>query len=179
VPHRATVSPDAAVRGGVILSALSAMGPFRKRGEQALAEHGIGAVDVEEWYPLGSYLEALEAIGERMGPNTLFQVGRQIPRHVALPAGLNSFATVLSAFGTTYGTSHRGVPEGAVTHQLLSDRSGRITSATPYPCDLDRGVIVGLFQHLLDVRVFVEEEGGCAKAEGGCCAYLIKLPLEQ
>jgi hypothetical protein len=179
VPHRATVSPDAAVRGGVVLSALAAMGPFRKRGEQALSEHGISAVDVEEWYPLGPYLDALDAIRERMGPNTLFQVGRQIPKHVALPAGLSSFAAVLSAFGTTYGTIHRGVPEGAVTHQLLTDRSGRITSATPYPCDLDRGVIVGLFQHLLDVRVFVEEEGECAKPEGGCCAYLVKLPLER
>jgi hypothetical protein len=178
VSHRATVPPDATVRGGVILSALAAMGPFRKRGEQALADHGIGAVDVEEWYPLGSYLDALEAIRDRMGPNTLFQVGRQIPRHVALPAGLNSFATVLTAFGTAYVTSHRGVPEGAVTHQLLSDRSGRITSATPYPCDLDRGVIVGLFQHLLDVRIVIEDEGACGKEGGGCCTYAIKLPLE-
>jgi hypothetical protein len=162
----------------VILSALAAMGPFRRRGEQALAEHGIGEVDVEAWYPLGSYLGALEAIGERMGPNTLFQVGRQIPNHIALPPGLTSFAAVLGAFGAVYGASHRGVPDGAIAHELLSERSGRITSATPYPCGLDRGVIAGLFQHALGVRVVIEEDGGCAKAGGGCCAYLVKLPLE-
>jgi len=178
MPHLAAVSPDAAVRGGVILSALAAMGPFRRRGEQALAEHGIGAVDVEEWYPLSSYLEALETIGERMGPNTLFQVGRQIPNHVALPPGPGSFAFALAAFATLYGSSHRGVPDGAITHQLLSDRSGRILSATPYPAGLDHGVIVGLFHHLLGVRVIVEDDGECGKEGGGCCAYLVRLPLE-
>jgi hypothetical protein len=178
VPQRPAVPPDAAVRGGVILSVLAAMGPFRRRGEQALADHGIGEVDVERWYPLASYLEALEAIRDRMGPNTLFQVGRQIPNHIALPPGLDSFAAVLGAFGAVYENSHRGVPGGAVTHELLSDRSGRITSATPYPCDLDRGVIVGLYQHLLGVRVVVEDEEECGKEGGGCCAYVIKLPLE-
>jgi hypothetical protein len=179
VSHRAAVPPDATVRGGVILSALAAMGPFRRRAQQALADHGIGgAVDVEGWYPLGAYLDALETIRERMGPNTLFQVGRQVPRHVPLPAGLDTFAAVLSSFGTAYGASHRGVPHDVITHELLSDRSGRITSATPYPCDLDRGVIVGVFQHLLGVRVAIEEDGECGKPGGGCCAYLVKLPLE-
>jgi len=178
MPHLAPVSPDAAVRGGVIVSALAAMGPFRRRGEKALAEHGIDVVDVEKWYPLGSYLEALEAIGERMGPNTLFQVGRQIPNHVALPPGPSSFASVLAAFETLYGSSHRGVPDGAITHELISDRSGRIISATPYPSGLDRGVIVGLFLHLLGVRVIVEEDGECGKEDRGCCAYLVKIPLD-
>ncbi len=178
MPHLAVVSPDAAVRGGVILSALAAMGPFRRRGELALAEQGIDAVDVEEWYPLGSYLEALEAIGERMGPNTLFQVGRQIPNHVALPPGLDSFASALAAFGTLYGSSHRGVPDGAIRHEMLTDRSGRIISATQYPSGLDRGVIVGLFQQVLGVRVVVEDDGERGKEHGGCCAYLVRLPLE-
>jgi len=178
LPQRAAVPPDAAVLGGMVLSTLAAMGPFRRRGEQALAERGIVDVDVERWYPLSAYLEALDSIGERMGPNTLFQVGRQVPNHVALPPGLDSFPAVLGAYGAVYDSGHRGVPGGVVTHETLSDRSGRIISATPYPCDLDRGVIVGLFQHLLGVRVIIESYEECRKDGGGCCTYIIALPVE-
>src|SRR3954453_20546541 len=59
------VAPDSTVSGGNILSMLAAMGPFRKRGESILEEHGIRQVDVEKWYPLPAYVDALRTIGQK------------------------------------------------------------------------------------------------------------------
>jgi hypothetical protein len=172
-------APDATVSGGNILSMLAAMGPFRRRGEQLLEEHGIGNVQVEEWYPLTAYVAALQAIGQKMGPNTLFQIGRQIPNHVPLPPGIDTFEKVLGSFGMAFDMNHRGAQPGAITYALASQRTATITTGTPYPCDFDRGVIVGFFQKLLSTRVGVEPlEGAPCKARGGeTCSYGVTLPL--
>lgn len=172
-------APEATVSGGNILSMLAAMGPFRRRGEQILEENGIRDVEVEGWYPLAAYVAALQAIGQKMGPNTLFQIGRQIPNHVPLPPGIDTFEKVLGSFGMAFDMNHRGAQPGAITYSLATPRTAAITTGTPYPCDFDRGVIVGFFQKLLSTRVAVEPvEGTPCKARGGeTCTYGVTLPL--
>ena len=171
-------APDATVSGGNILSMLAAMGPFRKRGEQILQDFGIFEVTPDGWYPLAAYVSSLRAIGEKMGPNTLFQIGRQIPNHVPLPPGLDSFEKVLASFGIAFDMNHRGAAPGAITFDLKSPRAATITTGTPYPCDFDRGVISGFFQHLLRLRPQVEAvTGEPCKAKGGeTCTYAVTLP---
>ena len=177
----ARFSPDSMVSGGNILSMLAAMGPFRRRGEQILEENGIGHVDPEAWYPLAAYVAALGAIGQKMGPNTLFQIGRQIPNHVPLPPGIDTFEKVLASFGMAFDMNHRtGAPQGTtITYALKDARTADITTGTPYPCDFDRGVISGFFQKLLATRINVEpQEGAPCKARGGeTCTYTVTLPL--
>jgi hypothetical protein len=172
-------APDATVSGGNILSMLAAMGPFRRRGEQILEENGIVGVEVERWYPLAAYVSALRAIGEKMGPNTLFQIGRQIPNHVPLPPGIDTFEKVLASFGMAFDMNHHGTQPGAITYTVQNPRNGTIVTGTPYPCDFDRGVIVGFFQKLLSTRVNVEpREGAPCKARGGeTCTYGVTLPV--
>jgi hypothetical protein len=172
-------APDATVSGGNILSMLAAMGPFRRRGEQMLEEQGIRDVEVEGWYPLTAYVAALQSIGQKMGPNTLFQIGRQIPNHVPLPPGIDTFEKVLGSFGMAFDMNHRGAQPGAITYDMATQRTATITTGTPYPCDFDRGVIVGFFQKLLSTRVTVEpQDGAPCKARGGeTCSYGVTLPL--
>jgi predicted hydrocarbon binding protein len=173
-----TISPDATVSGGNILSMLAAMGPFRRRGEAVLQERGIGEVSPEGWYPLPVYVTALREIGERMGPNTLYQIGRQIVNHVALPPEIDSFEKVLASFGQAFDLNHRGVAPGAISYRMTSDRSASITTATPYPCGFDRGVIHGFFQKLLGLRVTVEHADGACKNQGApCCTHLVVVPV--
>ncbi len=171
-------APDSTVSGGNILSMLAAMGPFRRRGEQILEENGILGVQAEGWYPLSAYVSALLAIRTKMGPNTLFQIGRQIPNHVPLPPGIDSFEKVLASFGIAFEMNHRGAEPGAITFDVKNPRSATITTGTPYPCDFDRGVIAGFFQHLLRLRPQVEAVSGePCKAKGGeTCTYAVTLP---
>lgn len=172
-------APDATVSGGNILSMLAAMGPFRRRGEQILEENGIRGVKADEWYPLGAYVASLEAIGSKMGPNTLYQIGRQIPNHVPLPPGLDSFQKVLASFGMAFDMNHRGAQPDTITYTMEGQRNATITTGTPYPCDFDRGVISGFFQKLLNLRAGVMPvDGAPCKARGGeTCTYEVALPL--
>ncbi len=173
VPENATVS------GGNILSMLAAMGPFRKRGEAILEEHGIADVDVAAWYPLRPYVASLRTIGVKMGPNTLLQIGKQIPNHIPLPPGLDTFEKVAGSFGPAFDMNHRGMPPEAITYQMTSDRSALITTGTPYPCEFDRGVIQGFFQTLLGTRVTVthDEALGCKNDGSQTCTHLVMAPL--
>lgn len=159
---------------------LAAMGPFRRRGEQILEEHGIRDVAREEWYPLARYVESLEMIGEKMGPNTLFQIGRQIPNHVAMPPGIDTFEKVLASFGMAFDLNHRGVRPNAITYTIRDAdlRQGVIVTGTPYPCDFDRGVIAGFFAKLLNARpvVFPQEKAPCKSRGGETCTYEVSLP---
>ncbi|HEU0051817.1 MAG TPA: hypothetical protein VFQ39_01525 [Longimicrobium sp.] len=171
--------PGAEVRGGNVLSMLAALGPFRRRGEQVLAEHGIGAVEADGWYPLAPYIEALDAIQRRLGPNTLFQTGREIPNHVVLPPGIDTFEKVLASFGQAFDLNHRGWPAGAITYRVESPRSATIVSGTPYPCDFDRGVIRGFFEKLLDARAAVRhDETADCKLRDRTCTFHVTLPLK-
>lgn len=172
------IPQDATVSGGNILSMLAAMGPFRRRGEQILGEHGIQEVTPEDWYPLRPYVDSLLMIGEKMGPNTLFQIGRQIPNHVPLPPGIDTFEKVMASFGMAYDMNHRGVKQGVIPFTITDPRHGTITTGTPYPCDFDRGVIQGFFTKLLSTRPTVNPvEGKPCKARGGeTCTYEIILP---
>ena len=171
VPVTATVS------GGNILSMLAAMGPFRSRGEQILREVGIFDVQAEAWYPLAAYVQALETIGQKMGPNTLYQVGRQIPNHVPIPPGVDTFERVLGSFGPAFDMNHTGMPPRLIAFEVETERSGRIVSRTPYPCDFDRGVIQGFFQRLLNTRAIVEPESGapCKRTGGDSCTHRVSL----
>ena len=170
--------PDATVSGGNILSMLAAMGPFRRRGEQILEERGIRMVDPEGWYPLEPYVRALEDIRARMGPNTLYQIGRQIPNHVTLPPGIDTFEKVLASFGMAFDMNHRG-PQGVITYEAQDERRGTIVTGTPYPCDFDRGVISGFFHKLLSTRIQVDKREGapCKAAGDATCTYDVRLPL--
>ncbi|HET6763785.1 MAG TPA: hypothetical protein VFH27_08930 [Longimicrobiaceae bacterium] len=171
------IPSDATVSGGNILSMLAAMGPFRKRGEQILLEHGLRDVRVEEWYPLNAYVDSLRTISQKMGPNTLLQIGKQIPNHVPLPPGLDTTEKVLASFGMAFDMNHRGMPTGLITYRMESDSEADITSGTPYPCDFDRGVIQGFFQHLLARRVLVTHDGaaGCKNNGSPTCTNHVRV----
>ena len=172
------IAPDASVSGANILTMLAAMGPFRKRGELLLEEQGIAGVSAEGWYPLRAYAQTLRAIGEKMGPNTLFQIGRQIPTHMALPPGLDTFQKVLASLGQTFDASHRGVSPNTIEYGLQTGRHATIITGTPYPCDFDRGMIAGFLQHLLRVRADIQnvEREPCKSRGGETCMYSVTLP---
>jgi hypothetical protein len=172
------VPADAMVTGGNILSMLAAMGPFRKRGEQILEEHGIRGVHPDQWYPFAAYVAALGTIRDKMGPNTLFQIGKQIPNHVPLPPGLDTFEKVLASFGMAYDMNHRDTPLGVISYRMHDDRHATIVSGTAYPCDFDRGVIQGFFMKLLSARVTVnhDAEVECKRTGGATCTSHVTLP---
>ncbi|GAC1653751.1 MAG: hypothetical protein NVS4B3_17100 [Gemmatimonadaceae bacterium] len=173
-PDVGSVTGGPQVLGGNILSMLAAMGPFRKTGEQILIDLGITSVAADRWYSLDAYVGALGMIEEKIGPNTLFRVGCEIPNYIPLPPGLDTFESVAAAFAPAFAMNHRGARAGGITHVMVGPMSARITSGTPYPCDFDRGVVEGLFRKLLGGGWhFGHDPASCKKTGGALCTHLV------
>ncbi len=171
------VAAHAEVSGGNILSMLAAMGAFRRRGEQLLADAGIADLRVDGWYPLPAYVRALATIERSIGPNTLYRVGQEIPNFIPVPPGLDTFEAVVGCFGPAFDMNHRGTGAG-ITFEMRDAHTGVIVSGTPYPCAFDRGVIMGFLLKFLGVRCSVEHAPGspCKAAGGDFCTHVVTLP---
>lgn len=167
---------DALVSGGNILAMLAAMGAFRKLAEQLLAAHGIEKVSPEGWYLLADCAAVLHELELRIGPNAVFRVGKEIPNHVQLPPGLDSFEKVAGCFAAAFALNHRNADSGGIDHEITGPGSATIVSGTPYPCDFDRGVIFGFFQTLLHVTPDYHHDNLLCKKRGAAvCVHYVSL----
>lgn len=169
-----SLPPDALVSGGNILAMLAAMGAFRKTAEQLLAERGIVDVSPEAWYPLPACAEVMHELERRIGPNAVFRIGKEIPNHIQLPPGLDSFEKVAGAFGPAFAMNHRGAGVGGIDFEITGPDTATIVSGTPYPCDFDRGVILGFFQALLHLTPHYRHDAQLCKKKGGAvCVHYV------
>jgi hypothetical protein len=168
----------ATVSGGNILSMLAAMGAFRKSGEQILSTHGITNAAADGWYQLSEYVAALNEIEARIGPSTLFRVGQEIPNHIKLPPGIDTFDKVIGSFGPAFSMNHRGAGAGGITFEVTGPDVGIIVSGTPYPCDFDRGVIQGFFRKLVKGSLnYRHDESSCKKKGTPTCVHNVSMRI--
>jgi hypothetical protein len=170
--------PDALVSGGNILAMLAATGAFRKTAEQLLAERGITNVSPEGWYPLAPCAEVVHELEMKIGPNAVFRIGKEVPNHIQLPPGLDSFEKVAGSFGPAFALNHRNAGTGGIEHEITAADSATIVSGTPYPCDFDRGVILGFFQTLLHLAPHYQHDAQLCKKRGSavCVHYVSRTP---
>lgn len=166
--------PDALVSGGNILAMLAATGAFRKMAEQLLAERGITNVSPEAWYPLAPCAEVIHELEMKIGPNAVFRIGKEVPSHIQLPPGLDSFEKVAGSFAPAFALNHRNAGTGGIEHEITGRESATIVSGTPYPCDFDRGVILGFFQTLLHLAPHYEHDAQLCKKRGSAvCVHYV------
>jgi len=170
--------PDALVSGGNVLAMLAATGAFRKMAEQLLAEHDIANVSPAAWYPLATCADVMHQLEMKIGPNAVFRIGKEVPNHIQLPPGLDSFEKVAGAFGPIFTLNHRNAGSGGIEYELTGPDSATIVSGTPYPCDFDRGVILGCFQVLIHLAPHYQHDNLLCKKKGAavCVHYVSRTP---
>ncbi len=170
-------SPRVEVLGDVVLSLVNVMGAFKGISLDILRENGIVDPESGEWYSQQAWLDSFKAISERVGPNTLYQVGRQVPQQYVFPTVIDSIESVLGDLDAAYRKSHRGGEVGHYHFRILGVNVGQMTCDNPYPCDFDRGIISALAQRfeppesLVDVRH--EDDAPCKKQGADSCVYTI------
>jgi hypothetical protein len=170
--------PDALVSGRDVLSMLAATGAFRKTAEQLLAAKGIVDPRPDEWYSLPAYAAAMQELEQRVGPNAVFRIGKEIPSHIELPPGLDTFEKVAASFGPAFAMNHRNAGNGGIDYEISAPDSATIVAGTPYPCDFDRGVIMGFFQKLLQITPHYQHDNLLCKKKGAavCVHYVSRNP---
>ncbi|HEX8700929.1 MAG TPA: hypothetical protein VF815_18940 [Myxococcaceae bacterium] len=166
------------VRGQGVLSLIDAMALFREHAQKILDSHGLTVVDDKQWYPLKRVLDALHLIEEKIGPNTLKAVGRNIPGRVLLPPNITTVEQALGTLDVAYKMNHRSQGyTGSYGYLALAPRSGQIISDSPYPCSFDEGLLEGVserFRPRDSIWLRIEHDGrGCRKNGAASCTYRV------
>lgn len=171
--------PDVEVLGDVVLSVIHAMGAFKGLASEILERHHIVDPQKYLWYRQQAWLDAFSTIALEVGPTTLSQIGRQIPRQANYRPGLQSIDEVLLELDEAYKATHRGGEVGSYRYRPTSLRSGLIICHTPYPCDFERGLLHSLAnrfappESLIDLR-HEERPGQCKKHGHESCDFHLR-----
>ena len=187
--------PGIEVCGVAVHAVVQAFKLFPSVVVKRLVSHGIGPpagrpilVDVNTRFPLENWLAAFEDIDSELGPRALFQIGEQVERFVALPPNMTDIHSCLAATNIAYHMNHRkndremfdplnGQMQNGIGEYGYSASPGerRIVSrcTTPYPCDFDRGVLLGFALRFEKSARIEHEPGPCRKSSGDTCTYSI------
>lgn len=152
------ISPSVEVSGRVVLALVHVMGAFRSLSLDILKEHGIENPEDGDWYPLRGFLDSFDTMMQRIGPNTLSAVGRQIVAQAPFPPEIKQPEEALLGLQHAYQAEHRGGDVGRYHFVAKGPRNGLMISTTPYPENFDRGLIRALVEKfepdgLIDVHL--------------------------
>jgi hypothetical protein len=167
------------VSGQAIMAFMAAMRLAQDKAVKLLAGHGIAPVDRQAWYPLGAVLAALRTIFAQIGPSTLKAVGHHLPDHAPFPSPIGSIEDAMRSIDIAYKASHRGTGTiGGYAYTSQGNRTGRMVSDTPYPCQLDEGVIEAMAERFRPSDSFfvhlTHEPQQCRARGGTLCTYTLR-----
>ena len=84
------ITPTAKVSGDAILAMVEGLGAFKSMALEILAQNGIQDPQRDGWYLQQSWLNAFKAIAEKIGPNTLYNIGTKIPENAKWPPDVDT-----------------------------------------------------------------------------------------
>lgn len=175
--RRGRLDPGIEVRGDIAIILIKTLGAFRAMARDLLAERGISNPMPHRWYPLRSFLESIEEVREKVGPMTVFQIGRKIPELGFYPPGVDDLDEVLPALDIAYKSCHRGGDIGSYEFAFTGMKSGAMTCRTPYPCEFDRGLLESLSHRFEPESSFAhvrhDDDAPCRQRGGTSCTFLI------
>lgn len=141
-------SYTAEVSGEVICSVLKALPTHEATIRTILSNYSIDNPNPEEWYSMENYLSAFQDISRTLGPHLLFSIGKSLSSNFAPSDEIDSLETVLEHLDEQYHHTHRGNNIGH--YKLISfdkeHKEAKIECKNPYPCYLDRGVLMAISQ---------------------------------
>jgi hypothetical protein len=165
--------PKAEVSGVSMLGIITVMG---EKVIPILAAHGMANIQAEQWYPIQPYLDFYKEIYQsRNGMINLISAGRKVPENAVFPPQIDSITSALLALDEAYHMNHRGGYIGHYHAKIISGRQVDIIAETPFPCDLDFGIVQGLANRFKPARsnllVYHDLKNPCRKHDGDKCVY--------
>jgi hypothetical protein len=166
------------VSGEGVLALVAAFNWNQAAALEILGRHGIVNPQVGEWYLLQAFLDAQKEIATSIGGHTLYQIGNKVPELAIFPPELDSLEKGLASIDIAYHMNNRG---GEIGHyQLVKMESNHAVMLchNPFPCDFDRGLIIGTAKHFAakgaTVSIKHDESKGCRKLGDESCTYIIE-----
>lgn len=168
------------VSGGAVLSFANAAPAFRDNMLQVLANNGIKDIQPDGWYSQIQWLNAMKEVNETYGTNTLFIIGKAIPKSVEFPPDIDTLEKALAAIDITYHMNHRN---GEIGHYTLAsfnqkERLAIMECNNPYPSSFDQGIVTAIARKFIPPRapkIDVELDSSKPTRSNGAdqCTYLV------
>jgi hypothetical protein len=173
---------------GVNLSTIAeAFRLFPQAGMKQLVRRGLasgGTIDVERWYPLDTVLAMLDEVLVAVGPTTMFEIGRTIPKNAPFPPTITDAFSALASVNVVYHMNHRknGRPmfdagrfeRGIGEYRIVSKAGAKpvvIESDIPYPCELRHGLLTAVTARFEPRAVVHHPAERCQKRGAAVCTY--------
>lgn len=168
----------AKVDGQVILSVLKVLEGFRNTAMRILREKGIDNPRPGKLYCQQAWLDAFKIISDRVGSLCLVQVGRMIHEANFLRTDIDSLEKALVSVDEVYRKTHDNDKSGKYMFIRMGLNSARVICRTPYPCDLDKGIIQSMSWRYKPVgtlgAVVFHDGPGCRKNGDDECVYMVR-----
>jgi len=188
--------PGIEFSGGMLGAIVEAFKLFPSVAYTRLLNHGIGtmngkdvAIDRQAWYPIESWLAAFDGFAESVGPRALQQIGQNVPKHAAIPPGINDIHGAIAGVNIGYHMNHRkkgklmfdpatgqttpGIGVYGCT-PVPGERKIISVCENPYPCEFDRGILLAFTLRFEKTgRVLHDERAPCRRTGGKSCTYNI------
>ena len=183
------------VNGATIMSVVDGLGVFTNIAKKILSDNGLEEVvpDFEHWYSQQAWLNAFQTISDKIGPNTLYQIGLKIPENAEFPPDIDNIEKALASIDVAYHMNHRNVNGDVLfdpsrpSEEIMLEGIGHyhfkkgveenqaiLTCENPYPCDFDRGIITTMARRF-EPRAKVKHDASkpCRKTGGASCTYTV------
>ncbi len=170
------------VKGAAMQAVLEGLGVFKKFAYDEMKSQGIEELDPNEWYNQQIWLDILKMIYEKVGKNTIFRIGKNIPKNADLPPNIKNVEQAMSSINQAYKMNTKGENVGFYRFEKIDEEEselnrGIMTCNNPYPCEFDHGLIEGFMNRFGDETNFKQKvehiEGSCRMDGDSVCKYKI------
>jgi hypothetical protein len=151
---------------------------FETLAQELLKNSGIDHPQPGRWYKQQAWLDSFKAISEKLGPVTLFNIGKSIPENAKFPPGIDSLEKGLALIDQAYHMNHRNGDIGY--YKLVSidlvNKKAVMECKNPYPSEFDRGIITAFvkrFANSARANVVLDESKPTRLKGAHSCTYKI------
>jgi hypothetical protein len=168
--------PSVEVLGQSMLSVVAGMD---SSAHPLIEKYGLDKLDADKWYPLQPILDFYKEISlSRKAMLNLVRTGMKVPEKAVFPPGIDTIEKALLMLDDAYHLNHRGGEIGHYHARVVRPHHIDIIAETPFPCDLDYGIIVGLARRFKptdgNLAVYHDLRAPCRKKGAETCTYHVK-----
>lgn len=184
--------------GAALQSFFGGLGSFQSLADRILCELEYGSrredgsyyFEADRWYPAGPNLEMFAMLKDKIGPNTLRQVGRSVPERAIFPPEVDSIEKGLASIDIAYHMNHgqngrplfnpaTGEMQDLIGHYRMEagsdEREIRIVSDTPYPSEMDEGIVAAMARRFEPgAGVTLDPDAPSRLRGGSSCTYVVR-----
>lgn len=167
--------PNVEVRGQSMMSVIAGMSASAR---PMIEKYGLDKLEADKWYPLQPILDFYKEVSQAKNASlNLVSTGTKVPEKAVFPPEIDNIVKALLSLDDAYHMNHRNGDIGHYKPRVINNRQVEIVAETPFPCDLDYGIILGLARRFkpanAHLAVYHDSKAPCRKKGGETCTYHI------